>query len=108
MNATQPSRSAQARRVSPNYEQAQHLCISTSPSAHRAFVFMVLQNPFSATRLFSHLYKTPGGVGSPPSPATPLLAVPRQMRGKFFRCHTFKECPPKSFRCHTYKIALPQ
>src|SRR5882762_2392669 len=39
------------------------LCISASPSPHRPFVFMVLQNPFSATRLFSHLYKTPGGVG---------------------------------------------
>src|SRR5882672_4313637 len=94
MTAMQPSRSAQARRVSPNYEQAQHLCISAPPSAHRAFVLMVLQNPFSATRLFSHLYKTPGGVGVTAIPGNSIYS---QLRDKS-EVSSFAATHPKNAR----------
>src|SRR5258708_9813728 len=59
MTATEPSRSAQARPVSPNYEQAQHplylsatlctprLCFHgvTKPFFRNPFVFTSIQNP---------------------------------------------------------------
>src|SRR6267154_823610 len=110
-----PHRQPRLHAFLRNDAPAQHsLQISVTLCAP-PFVFMVLQNPFSATHLFSHLYKTPGGVGYRPFPATPF---PRSSRDKsevssFAATHTenarlspsaathTKSPSRKSFPCHT-------
>src|SRR6267142_2134382 len=101
MTATQPSRSAQARPVSPNYEQAQHLCISAPPCTPRLCFHGVtkpfFRNPFVLTSI-----QNPGGCG-----VTAILgnSICSQFPDKsdvssFAATHT-KSPSHKSFPCHT-------
>src|SRR6267154_915896 len=63
MTATQPSRSAQARPVSPNNEQAQHplhlsVTLSAPPLCFHGLTKPFFRNPFVLTSI-----QNPGGVG---------------------------------------------
>src|SRR5882672_9975495 len=83
--------------------------VSQRHPLHTAPLFSWCYKTLFPQPVCSHIYTKPRGCrGHRHSRQVHLRATPRQIRGKFFRCHTYKECPPKSFRCHTYKIALPQ
>src|SRR5882762_3179381 len=115
MTATQPSRSAQARPVSPNYEQAQHplhlsVTLFAPPLCFHGLTKPFFRNPFVLTSI-----QNPGGVG-----VTAILgnSICSHLRNKFelnpfatthtenarlspsAATHT-KSPSRKSFPCHT-------
>src|SRR5882762_8291548 len=115
MTATQPSRSAQARPVSANYEQAQHplhlsVTLSAPPLCFHGLTIPFFRNPFVLTSI-----QNPGGVGVTVIPGNSICS---QLRDKsevssFAATHTknphlspsaathTKSPSRKSFPCHT-------
>src|SRR6266403_531808 len=117
MTATEPSRSAQARPVSPNYEQAQHPLYLSATLCTPRLCFHGVTKPFFRNPFVLTSIQNPGGCG-----VTAILgnSICSQLRDKFevssfaathttnarlspsAATHT-KSPSRKSFPCHTSK-----
>src|SRR5882762_11897909 len=112
MTATQPSRSAQARPVSANYEQAQHplhlsVTLSAPPLCFHGLTKPFFRNPFVLTSI-----QNPGGVGVTANSTCAQLRDKSEV-SSFAATHTenarlspsaathTKSPSRKSFPCHT-------